>query len=265
MRPSVIAAFLIIAGVSSAAAQSSLSQTGAQRPADPELEFLPGYTFHLNMEHLSHDDPRYVWDTNFGGELGIVGYGTSRLTFVVNYQAILGEEFHPFDPNQGNYILEGDLTTEYEGFEVGAVFYHQSRHLADRPKRQPVDWNMLGGRGRKRFIVGPTELDARVDLRYAILRTYVDYQWELDAGLRAKRPIHRAIDLVGAANLRQIGVDDSLGRDDQTGYRLEGGLRFRGKAAAIELFLAVERRIDAYPTEFGHETWTSVGMRLLSP
>jgi hypothetical protein len=260
VRRCVFVAMLMLASVSSAAAQNKTPQ-----PSDPALEFLPGYSFHLNMEHLSHADPRYVWDTNFGGELGIVGYGTSRLTFVVNYQAILGEEFHPFDPNQGNYILEGDLTTEYDGFEIGGVFYHQSRHLADRPKRQPVDWNMLGARGRKRFVVGPTELDARVDLRYAVLRTFVDYQWELDAGLRAKRHLYRAIDLVGGANFRQMGVDDSRGRDNQTGFRLDGGLRFRGKAAAVELFLALERRIDAYPTEFGPEIWASIGMRLLSP
>ena len=49
----------------------------------------------------------FVWDTNFGGELDVVDYGTGRATFVANYQAILGDEFRHFDPNQGNYILSG--------------------------------------------------------------------------------------------------------------------------------------------------------------
>jgi len=37
-----------------------------------------------------------------------------------------------------------------------------------------------------------------------------------------------------------------------------------GKAAAIELYLAVERVIDPYPTEFGTTNYASVGMRLLT-
>ena len=55
------------------------------------------------------DDPRFVWDTNFGGELDFVDYGLGRTTFAANYEAVLGEEFRRFDPNQGNYLL--DLST----------------------------------------------------------------------------------------------------------------------------------------------------------
>lgn len=253
---------VVVAAADRAAAQDATPPTPVQTPRS--VEFLPAYDFHLNMEHVSHDNPRYVWDTNVGGELGIIGYGPSRLTFVVNYQAILGEEFHAFDPNQGNYILEGDLTTVVAGLEVGAVFYHQSRHLADRPKRQPVDWNMVGGRVRKRVRRGRTQLDARVDLRGAILRTFVDYRWELDAGATGRHELRPEVALVGAVNLRRLGVDGSRDRGSQTGVRGEGGVRFNGRAAAIELFLAVERRIDPYPLEFGSEAWTGVGMRLLS-
>ncbi len=43
----------------------------------------------------------FVWDTNFGGELDVIDYRTGRATFVANYQAILGDEFRHFDPNQG--------------------------------------------------------------------------------------------------------------------------------------------------------------------
>jgi len=37
-----------------------------------------------------------------------------------------------------------------------------------------------------------------------------------------------------------------------------------GRAAAVELYLAIERVIDPYPTERGAETFASVGMRLLN-
>ena len=62
------------------------------------------------MEHLFSEDPRFVWDANFGGELDMVDYGRGRATFVANYQTILGSEFRAFDPNQGNYILEGSTS-----------------------------------------------------------------------------------------------------------------------------------------------------------
>src|SRR6185436_456231 len=71
-------------------------------PGNPSgaVVWLPNYHFHLNMAHLSDESPRYNWDANYGGELGIVAVGSTQLTFVANYQAVLGEEFHPFDPNQ---------------------------------------------------------------------------------------------------------------------------------------------------------------------
>ena len=70
-----------------------------------------------------------------------------RFTFFANYQVVTGEEFRAFDPTQGNYILGGRLSLpRSRGSRSPRVFYHQSRHLSDRPKRQAVDWNMFGGR-----------------------------------------------------------------------------------------------------------------------
>ena len=77
---------------------------------------------------------------------------SDALTFVANYQACSARRFRRFDPNQGNYILAGNVSARTRGVRSrGGVFYHQSRHLRDRPKRQPIDWNMLGGRVRKAF------------------------------------------------------------------------------------------------------------------
>jgi hypothetical protein len=239
--------------------------TGGAAPADPASgpEFFPRFDFHLTAEHLSSPDRRFVWDTNFGGELDVVRVRQTRLTFVANYQAMLGEELRPFDPNQGNYILAGSITTRLAGFEVGPVFYHQSRHLSDRTKRLPVDWNMFGGRVARHQAAGRGAWDARADLRRVVQKSYVDYVWELDAELRGRVDLGPRVALVGGGGLRHLGVDGSRQRAGQTGGRADGGVRFEGTAGAIELFVAAERRIDPYQLAFGTAHWVSVGMRLL--
>jgi hypothetical protein len=250
---------LFVVGWSSAFAQDPAPSTRASG-----AQFFPRFDFHMTAEHLSDEDPRYVWDTNFGGGLDVVRYRETRLTFAANYQAMLGEQFRSFDPNQGNYILEGALTTKVAGLEVGPVFYHQSRHLSDRFKRDPIDWNMLGGRLAGQMVRGPALVEARLDLRGAVQHTFVDYRWELDTGVRGHYRVHPHVAVVGGAKLRRLGVDGTRNRGSQTGFRADGGLRFEGTAGAIELFVAAERRIDPYQLEFGTESWASVGMRLLS-
>jgi hypothetical protein len=269
MRRTLCLAAVLAAAASTATAQSiQLAPiANAQAPADtPEgaIVWLPNYHFHLNMAHLSDDSPRYNWDANYGGELGIVAVRRTQLTFVANYQAVLGEEFHPFDPNQGNYTIDGALSTRVKGFYVAGVFHHLSRHLADRPKRPPVDWNMMGGRIGGIFKSGGTDVEARFDLLGAILKTNVDYNWEIHAGARAHHHVYGTFGLIGSAMLRQVGTNGLGNRGTQTGGRGEGGFRISGKAATIELYLAVEKVIDPYPTEFGTEKYASVGMRLLT-
>ena len=130
------------------------------------VSFFPRSQFHAGAEHLSGiEDRRFRWDVNVGAEVDLMDYTAGRFIFAANYQAILGEELQKFDPNQGNYILLGALTARLRQTEAAVVFYHQSRHLGDRPKTQPVDWNMLGGRVRRGFLLGATYLDARSHLR----------------------------------------------------------------------------------------------------
>ena len=38
------------------------AEPGAARRARAHVEFLSRYDFHLTAEHLSGDDPRFVWD-----------------------------------------------------------------------------------------------------------------------------------------------------------------------------------------------------------
>jgi hypothetical protein len=234
---------------------------GAQ--TTPAVEFVPRTVFHMDAQQLTGDDPRFVWEANLGGEIDLVDYRRGRLTFFANYQVGMGDELRKFDPNQGNYILEGSASVRTP-VELAGVFYHQSRHLSDRPKDQAVDWNMVGVRARHAWIAGATHVDARADLRGTVQRTFVDYQWELDGRVRADQVLRPGIGLMASGVLRHLGVDGSRNRGGQTGFRAEGGVRFDGSAGAIELFLAAERRIDPYPLEFSTATWFMGGFRFLS-
>lgn len=205
-----------------------------------------------------------VWDTNFGGELDVIDYHNGRATFVANYQAILGDEFRNFDPNQGNYILSGSASVRTHGVEVAGVFYHQSRHLADRANRVAIAWNMLGARLQRAVTSGRAQVDARVDVRGVVAKSFVDYTWEIETAVRSVVQIRPAVGALFSGTLRRLGVDDTPNRGDQTGFRGEAGVRVEGRAAAMEFFLAAERRIDPLPLEFGNASWVTVGFRLLS-
>lgn len=228
------------------------------------VDVLTRSSFHAGAEHLSGTDERYVWDADFGGDVDLLDYGSGRLTFIANYQVVLGEQLKSFDPNQGNYILAGTLSRRFGRLEAAAIFYHQSRHLSDRPKTQPVDWNMLGARVLRTMALSGWRLDTRGDLRWTIAKSFVDYDWEFDGGARATVPLHDRFSVIADGDLRFLGVDGTRDRGTQTGYRAEGGVRIDGKGAAVELFIASERRIDPDPLAFGTVHWFTAGFRLLS-
>jgi hypothetical protein len=234
-----------------------------QQEEERSVQFLPRYAFHLGAAHLSSGSNRLVWDTNFGGEIDFIDYGFGRATFGANYQAILGKEIRAFDPNQGNYTIDFLLSARRKGFEAAALFYHQSRHLSDRSKQIPIDWNMVGARLGRTITHDTLVLETRIDARRVVKRTTVDYRWELQAEIQARRPLSHGMSLIGGLTGRMLGVDGSQNRGNQQGYRAEGGLRFQGKAGAVELFMASEQRIDPYPLEFGTARLVSAGFRFL--
>jgi hypothetical protein len=253
-------ALLVLVSAVSARAQDATPSAEPER----KVEFMSRTAFHMAAEYLSDDDPRYTWDADFGGELDVVDYGYGRFTFEANYQVVLGEEIRSFDPNQGNYILAGNVSARTRWFEVAGQLYHQSRHLADRPKEEAIDWNTLGGRVRKAFKYREATFDARADVRGVFMKTTVDYSWELDAALRSDVKVRPGVGLLAAADVRYLGVDGSQDRGNQTGYKVEGGVRLEGRRGAVEVFIAGERRIDPYPVEVGVAEWFTAGFRLLS-
>jgi hypothetical protein len=233
-------------------------------PTTRTVEFLPRAQFYMGAEHLSGDDPQFIWDANFGGEFDLVDWGTGRAMFIANYQVILGEEFKAFDPNQGNYILGFSGSARVGGVEVTGLFHHESRHLSDRFKRAPVDWNMVGARVQKAMTRGPMSLAAHAGARTVIQKSFVDYTWEVDGRLRNDLILRPGFGVLLSVDVQLLGVDGTRGRGTQTGVRAEGGLRIDGPMGAMELYLAAERRVDPVPLELGTASWLIAGFRLVN-
>ena len=72
-------------------------------PSTPQ--FMTRFDFEIVANALSGEDPHFSWDTHWVGNFDFVDYVYGRLSFEADYQAILGEEFRPFDPYQSNYYL----------------------------------------------------------------------------------------------------------------------------------------------------------------
>ena len=148
-RGAALAACLLLVAAAVASAQAA-PQPPVVNPPPTTPEFMARYDFHLSIAALtpptitapdgqSTSDQRFSWDTHFGGSLDVVDYVAGRTAILIDYQAVLGSEYRPFDPNQGNYTLEVSSSARMGGrTEVAGVFHHVSRHLSDRPKREAV-------------------------------------------------------------------------------------------------------------------------------
>src|SRR3954469_5089098 len=101
----VLAVSFVFAFVVSAAAQE-IQPTVA--PAPPAPDFLTRYDFHLSIARLITSTPtpapvppdeRFSWDARYGGSFDIADFVVARLGVVIDYQAVMGSELRPFDPN----------------------------------------------------------------------------------------------------------------------------------------------------------------------
>ena len=257
------------AGAVLAVAILSTVPLGAQQPAAPQpsgFEFFPRYDFHLSAAALAIDDNRFSWDTHFGGDLDFVDYGVGRTSARIDYEAVLGRQLRAFDPNQGNYTLELSTSGRVGGTEIAVVFHHVSRHLGDRPKTFPVDWNAVGGRVLRRVDTGGTTVNIEGTLGRVIKHSYVDYSWTGNADLLARRPIAGRVGVFLHGSFDVVGVDEAVARRNrQTGGLVEAGIRLNGPGGAVELFAGYEDRIDADPLDRQSRHWAMAGFRFASP
>jgi len=250
---------LAIAGAGLAQAQE------APAAAPRRLQLLTDFDIHLSIEQVGSDDSKFVWDADYGADLDLLDYGLGRVTFLAEYEAILGEELRRFDPNQGNYTLDISSSVRTDAAEVAFVFHHLSRHLSDRRKTFPIDWNMVGVHAIRPVTIGSTWLELRGRALWNVKRSFVDYRADYGAGVQVRHRVDSHVSVIGAGELTLMPVDRAvLDRPTQVGARLEAGVRLDGPGAAAELFVAYERRIDAGPFDVRPRTWGLVGLRLLS-
>ena len=184
------------------------------------------------------------------------------MNILVDYEAMLGSEYRPFDPNQGNYTLEASGSWRVGGTEIAGLFHHLSRHLSDRPKRFAVAYNSFGARVLRRWVVAGTTVDGRAEGEAVVQKSYLDYQWTADADLLVRRPINTVASVYARGALSFYGIDQSVSlRDRQRGGRIEGGVRLDGRAGAVELFAGYERRVDANQIDLLPMQWGFAGFR----
>ena len=246
-----------------ASAQWIAPPPAAEAPAHPE--FFPRYDFHLSADLTASGDKRFWWDTHFGGDFDLVDYGAGRLTFLADYQAVLGKQLRLFDPNQGNYLLEFSTSARARHTEVFAVFHHESRHLGDRTKIVAIAWNVLQARVYHNIAVRGSTIELRGDIGKVVGHAFVDYNWTADADAKVSRPIARHLSAYGRGYAETFSIrrnESTRGR--QTGGRVEGGVHLAGRNGAIELFAGYERIVDADPFQEMPLSWAFAGFRLVN-
>ena len=260
MRHSAVAICFLMLAANRAAAQQPVVA-----PAPDSTQFMSRTDFHMNAARLAIDDDRFVWDTHFGGGLDVVDYVSGRFNVLIDYEAVLGRQIRAFDPNQGNYALEGSLSKRFGATEVAAVFSHLSRHLGDRAKTIPIDWNGLGVRALRRERVGSATVDVVAGVARMTKHDNLDYLWKGDVDVLVRRAVNARAGLFAHGRTDFYGVDNAkLNRGAQAGGVLEAGVRLSGRAGAVELFAGFERRVDADPLELQPQSWGLAGFRLLS-
>jgi hypothetical protein len=123
---------------------------------------------------------------------------------------------------------------------------------------------MLGARVQHDIVAGKTAIHLTGDVRGTLLKNHVDYNWEADGDVHVAVTLRPAVSFITAGHLQLLGVNGTLPRGTQTGSRAEAGVRFAGEKGAIELIVAAERRVDAYPLEISTLNWVSAGFRFVS-
>jgi hypothetical protein len=268
MRRAALAACLTFIATARAAAQQPVVGPSPSAP-----EFLSRYDFHLTAAALltpsiglqGLTDERFSWDTHFGGSFDLVDYVGGRAGVLVDYQAVLGSEFRPFDPNQGNYTLEAFASARSGSTEIVGMFHHVSRHLSDRPKRFAIAWNELGGRLLHRVALGPTTVDIDLEGGRVTQYSFVDYTWLGELNLLVRHALSDHVGVFGHGSGQLFAVDETVARrGTQTGGLIEAGVRLTGRGGAIELFAGYEKRVDADPVDRLPQHWGLAGFRLLS-
>jgi hypothetical protein len=274
------AAFLLVLALAApAAAQPAASPPPVAPGAGTGGSFLPRAGFTFGWAGLGTADQRFDWQAQLRFDLDVYAHRSGRIGFRGEYEAILGRERRPYDLNQGSYRFEVSASFLTRPAEIVLLSQHVSRHVVDREHEPSISWNTFGVRLKSRWTpeTGVTALGARVpgamstevngeiEIARAMQQAYVDYAWTSRARLALGRRLTPRVAMVAAATGEVLGVKRGLVRNERVcGGRIEGGFRVRGGAAALEVFVGYERRIDAFPTDRFRVRWITAGFRIVS-
>lgn len=243
------------------------------------MTLLPRADLAFGWSYFMTRDKRFLWQGEIDFDFDVIDYGAGRLALIGRYEAVLGHERRLYDVNHGNYAFDVVGSYRVGSTEVMALAHHVSRHLTDRELTPAISWNLIGARVRHQHLfepapadaigasdrLPPARLEAEIDMGAFTHQAFVDYTWRSRARVTYRQPISPSVSLIASGMGELIGVNHDLaGRDNLCGGRIEGGLRFRGGAADLEVFAAYERRIDAYPTDRSRARLTSIGFRLVT-
>jgi hypothetical protein len=258
MGCAVLAACLVL-GVAGRA------QSQEPRPDPPDnAEFMSRFNAQLSAAGLASEDPRFSWDTHWGGDFDFLDYVRGRFSFLADYQALLGKEYRLFDPNQGNYTLAVSGSVRAKGLEFVGVLHHVSRHLSDRPKREAVAYNAAILRVMGLASLGKSTLAVRLEGGPVVARANLDYDWMAVGETRLRRLVSPHVAVYGTAHTEVYVVDRKVyDRINQHGGRLEGGLHLTGKGGSLDVFGGYERVIDAHQVDLVPMSWAFAGFRLV--
>jgi len=210
-------------------------------------------------------DDRFSWDANVGGSVDVMAGSAWRVNVLVDLESVIGREFRAIDPNQANFTLEASAAARVRGTDLRVALHHTSRHLVDRPKRFPIDWNLVVVEAARVVERGGLRVDARVGVGKVIERSFVDYAWETTLDVLLRHRLDARWSVIGSGSLRVLAIDSSASsRSAQSGGGLEAGLQVTGRGAALQLFLAYAQRIDADPIARDTRAFGFAGFRFLS-
>ena len=261
----------LVIGIPGIPSSASAQVVGGPRPqptAPREYGFLTAFRTAIDIRHLNgvDADSRFNWDADISIDVDVVDAGIFRGNFFVNVETIVGNEFRGVDPNQNNYTADISVFVRLPRGELSTTFHHVSRHLADRATDDSMSWNMFGVGYGDRVVFGGVELDAGVRALWTVESAGVDYDAEYVGYATVARPLGGRLALVGSVHGVAVQLDPLLlNRSDRRGGRVEGGLRIATGAAAVDLFVAREDRIDATPAGRERTQWTQFGIRLATP
>jgi hypothetical protein len=253
------ALFLCLALAFGAPAQAQ----DAAPSAAPPVRFLSRADFWFEWAKAVSSDDRFSWDGHIGVDVDVLDWGRGRVTFVADYEAVLGAERRGFDLNHGNYILESAVTFRRRDVDISGVFHHVSRHLSDRSNEPAISWNTYGVRVETVARRGRSSVSTRYQAAVAVQQAFVDYTWTTDVRFGVHHALTDRVGLIASAEGGFVGVDRlRFDRGRQCGAAMEGGVRLIGERASLDVFAGYERRVDGFPTERLRVRMFTVGFRL---